>query len=134
MKNIPLIVQVPIEITSENIQNLLTSAFEGGANYWVRSVNLDRSDNPPKPGLVWWGTDEVFEGDFEATITFDDPDGDEGNGEGSAKLTWESIHRGLRVMARKEPHHFADVIRNDTDAVTGDVFMQCALLGGVVYG
>jgi hypothetical protein len=40
----------------------------------------------------------------------------------------------LRLMAEKEPRHFADFMQENDDAVTGDVFLQCVLLKAVIYG
>jgi hypothetical protein len=44
-----------------------------------------------------------------------------------------SVERGLAIMARDYPRHFAD-IATDADATTADVFVQCCVLGEVVYG
>jgi hypothetical protein len=49
-------------------------------------------------------------------------------------LDMAAITRGLDSMARQYPPAFADIIRGTDDAETGDVFLQCALLGGIVYG
>jgi hypothetical protein len=49
-------------------------------------------------------------------------------------LDWASLQRGLAVMAEKYPHHFADFIEGAEDAETSDVFVQCAVLGGIVFG
>jgi len=38
------------------------------------------------------------------------------------------------VMAKKEPRHFADFLKEDYDETTGDVFLQCCLFGEVIYG
>lgn len=49
-------------------------------------------------------------------------------------LDREAIVRGLGVMAEKYPRHFADIIKEEGDAETGDVLLQCCLLGEIVYG
>lgn len=50
------------------------------------------------------------------------------------KLDIEAIRRGLEVMVRDYPQHWAD-FRNEKDgSVTADVFLQCALFGSVIYG
>lgn len=46
----------------------------------------------------------------------------------------ESIEKGLQVMADKYPRHFNDIITENDDAETADVFVQCAVLGEVVFG
>lgn len=50
------------------------------------------------------------------------------------RLNLASIKKGLQVMADKFPKHFADVTNDNADATTGDVFLQCALFGDVIYG
>lgn len=45
-----------------------------------------------------------------------------------------SIRHGLEIMSLKYPHHFEDVINDDADAMTGDVFLQCCAFGEIVYG
>lgn len=45
-----------------------------------------------------------------------------------------SIASGLAVMQRDYPRHFADLVSGDDDATTADVFVQCCVLGEVVYG
>lgn len=37
-------------------------------------------------------------------------------------------------MAEKWPRHFGNFISENEDAETGDVFIQLALLGDIVYG
>ena len=49
-------------------------------------------------------------------------------------LSFNSIRRGLAIMAGKYPHRFADVIKDNCDAETADVFLQCCLLGDVEFG
>lgn len=37
-------------------------------------------------------------------------------------------------MAEKSPRHFADLLSEDDDATTHDVFIQHVLFGEVIYG
>lgn len=46
----------------------------------------------------------------------------------------DGITRGLAVMLAKEPRHFADVLAENDDAITADVFVQCCVFGEVVHG
>ena len=49
-------------------------------------------------------------------------------------LTREKLIAGLQVMASKYPRHFADVLNENDDAGTGDVFLQCCLFGEIIFG
>jgi hypothetical protein len=44
------------------------------------------------------------------------------------------VTKGLEIMATKYARHFADLVSENDDADTHDVFLQCALFGEVVYG
>lgn len=46
----------------------------------------------------------------------------------------EGVERGLQVMADKYPDHWADLISEKDDAITGDVFIQCVVFGEAIYG
>lgn len=50
------------------------------------------------------------------------------------QLSLAKIKKGLTVMLKKAPEQFADILKDDTDDNTGDVFLQCCLLGEVIYG
>lgn len=46
----------------------------------------------------------------------------------------DGVGRGLQVMAEKYPRHFGNLISDNDDAETGDVLLQCSVLGEIVYG
>jgi hypothetical protein len=50
------------------------------------------------------------------------------------RLDLKSIGRGLDALATKYPRHFADLINENTDAITADVLLQCCLFGELIYG
>lgn len=125
-------VEVPISI----ISNAIVGAFEGGSTEWVQSADLIsgwRTDQPPGVRMVWWGYEEVFANPFEISVEFDDPNSATDT---TAKRTVknEDIGRALALMANKSASHFADLIAENDDADTHDVFMQYLILDDIVYG
>jgi hypothetical protein len=50
------------------------------------------------------------------------------------RLDLKSIGLGLDALASKYPRHFADLINENTDAITADVLLQCCLFGELIYG
>ena len=50
------------------------------------------------------------------------------------KLNRETIQKGLSLMAKNNPYQFGLFMRDNYDAITGDVFLQYCLLGEEVYG
>jgi hypothetical protein len=49
------------------------------------------------------------------------------------RLDLKSIGQGLDALATKYPRHFADLINENTDAITADVLLQCCLFGELIY-
>lgn len=106
-----------IEISDEKIENLLVCAFEGGSNYWIDHTEID-----PKC--------KFYEAPFESWLkvyTVDEP----GRAWFLNRITLES---GMSLMAQKHPRHFADVVSENEDANTGDIFLQLCLFEELVYG
>lgn len=107
-------------IKLEDIADLLDSASRG-IEYWAGQNDLG-FDSAVKKALSEKGTEiQDWEG------------GDDLNPK-IYVLDIGKIKRGLTVMAKKEPSHFADFVGGDYDQVTGDVFVQCCLFGEVLYG
>lgn len=127
--------KVTIEIKQERILDLLTSALEGGSNYWynigvatnrrIKEATKDMEDQPFVDRLfkaVELNTPKIFILDLETGERLGDP------------LTPKSWQRGLEMMSVHYPQHFANFLSENDDADTGDVFFQLALMGELVYG
>lgn len=109
------------EIEEERIDDLLTSAFEGGSNYWYQ---IDNQTTPFEgfAGEAWRQPGGILIKDMENEA---DP---------GKVLDAEAVERGLQLMADKFPSRWADFITENDDAETGDVFLQLCLFGEVIYG
>jgi len=95
-----------IEIPDEDIRYLIAAGLDLACRYWA-----DAKDEGGRLVLH------------------------EKDGSGKHVLTTAAMKQGFRVMREKYPRHFANVVNIDGhDAETGDVFLQCALLGDIVYG
>lgn len=133
----PFLVKVERRVSPQAIGFALCGAFEGGSNYWLQAAALERSDFPKEKGLVWYGADHMFDGEFEFTVRYDHPDGEEGEGKGRKTITRADVLKGLELMAVKDPEAFqdlADLEHGNADGDTYDAFLQYVVLGGVVYG
>jgi hypothetical protein len=126
-------IQCTVNVSSQKISDQLITAFEGGSNYWCQTAELTSSERSPTE-RPWYASSIVFDGPFTFEVGFDDPDQDEGNGNGFRTIGKADLVAGLHVMATKHPRHFADLMSEDGDAITADVFLQCIVLGDVVYG
>jgi len=120
------------EVDAQRVQDLIVGAFEGGSNYWLGNgrVTLKKPEQStlPEDGVVWYGNSKlnVFAQDgFEVTIQTED---------GLKSLTPMTVATGLTLMAEKHPSHFADLVNENDDATTSDVFLQLCLFKEIVYG
>jgi hypothetical protein len=121
-----------IEVPTERVHNMIVSAFEGGSNEWLHGARFLSGTPHTTPNLVWYGEESVFEGPVSFTATYDNPD--EPDERTMKTITQDDLRKGLEIMAAKYGSHFADLLQENDDAETADVFLQCAILGDVVYG
>ena len=121
--------KLEIEISDEQIEELLVSAFEGGCNYWMAIKcmynKIDARKEPYMPSAIMTVMSE--NGVLEIEVLED-------KNKPRLMLTKFKLHDGLRIMANKHHQYFADILINDTDTTTADVFIQCALFGDIIYG
>jgi len=140
-------------ITRQQVIDLLSSALEGGSNYWYWNLDYTLDETSAKEveevsGGVFRGYWAPFSGgrmtleiqENSAGIPYWD-----GEGEGWAKVegdepgrTWvldlDALQRGMAIMSERYPRNFADLQSENGDANTGDVYLQCCLFGQIVFG
>lgn len=135
---------VPTEVSLEIVRNLLCCAFEGGSNYWY-----DIAKAVPPPGLTlkdyedggkgqdaksYWHWSQLIPTQEGGQLIITSKEGDVINGNKKWTLDRNTIQQGLVTMREKYPSHFGDVISENEDATTGDVFLQSCLFGVLIYG
>jgi hypothetical protein len=49
-------------------------------------------------------------------------------------ITIKNVKRGLELMRDQYPHHYADLVEEQDDLITGDVWLQLAVFGELIYG
>ena len=61
---------------------------------------------------------------------------EEEDGEGEVKypLDMKAVRKGLRLMRDLYPRHWADLVEEEDDLITGDVWLQLAVFGELIYG
>jgi hypothetical protein len=122
----------------ENLVNLLSVATYG--NYWP-IIRAFKSDN--ERGLFKdcecredkWAK-ALMEG--KGVVVYDNYEMDSELNEGETPtkhyLTMDNVQKGLELMRDEYPRHYADLMEEEDDAITGDVWLQLAVFGEVVYG
>lgn len=113
---------ITIELHERMLHDQVTAAIEGGSNYWAQ-ITVGKH-------LPGWSN--YFTAKFKI-IEISDEERGAFSGQ-TYELSIEKLKKGLELMAKHSPHHFADVVKETGDAVTGDVTVQYALFGHIVYG
>lgn len=122
-----------LNVTKERVQDLICNALEGGSNYWYsiqKFVKPSKVENPTGFRHLDYPVSE--DGALEITVR-DTGEGDDMAGK-VFRLDQGACQRGLSIMAEKYPRHFSDFLSENDDADTGDVFLQCALFGDLIFG
>lgn len=131
----PIAVIAEITVPLERITNSLIGAFEGGSTYWLRQIEYTTTPEGTYERPEY--SDEHFWNDGgRANLTYDNPEqSEEDDGDQVTKeIGLPELKAGLSVMAIKFARHFGDLIAENDDAITHDVFIQCVLFGDVIYG
>lgn len=144
-------------LTDEQMCNMLVGAFEGGSNYWyflkdlsmipkvgykpqteynIKSLGEHKEfDSTQKHRMIDCLVHRIFEAAMlDIKVPVFDSEADEDDNEPLGYLTKESMIKGSYLMLQESPEHFANIISENDDAETADVFLQYAVLGEIVYG
>lgn len=103
--------------TNENISDLLTTALEGGSNYWLNSLEGDM-------GAYTYYADAIAES-MEFEVLIDDYP--------TQVITRAKVVEGIRLYQEKNEKAF-DFEFCETDAGDADEVLQFALFGEQVFG
>lgn len=119
---------VSIPIPDDMVEHLLCAAFEGGVNHWAK---LHEDHEPDAVKTEYRHQMPLYAGGW---VELESVDGEEVGGATVWRLDATAVARGLHVFTNEQPRHFANVLLQEDDAETGDVFVQCCLFGKVVFG
>jgi hypothetical protein len=118
---------VQIEIDDERVFHLLTSALEGGSNYWYMMTEYHIPAGNEAPEFPWHKA-PFLEGGYTLFADKENPED-----KTRYRLNREAMEKGLQLLAKEYPHHFKDFIEENDDAETADVWLQLSLFGEVLY-
>jgi hypothetical protein len=129
-------------LSRETKLSLLTTALEGGSNYWYMLNDLsmvpDKGYEAKTPEALAESESmrdclvfRIWEAlDAGAEIPVSDIE----TGDLLGKLSKKSMNKAVGLMLKGYKKHFADALAENEDAETGDVFFQLAVMGDVVFG
>ena len=113
-----------INVSSDSISHLLCCAFEGGVGYWCQLTRYTLDDE----GVLDYDSLADTSQDLEWVVV------DLHSNREVHTVTPKKLQHGLSIMGEKYPRHLSNLIEGKYDSITGDVFLQCALFGEIVYG
>jgi hypothetical protein len=131
-----------VKLPKQRIQDLLVGLFENGCSSWLLEIGdyvlpggLIRNDfrrGGKMQGAEYYHPSQIVPVTEGCTLFLfvENP-----NAEGRMKfdLNVASIQKGLEVMASKFPTHFGNILSENDDAGTADIFGQCVVYGDMVY-
>jgi hypothetical protein len=123
-----------VRFPSDKEEDLLITAIEGGSNYWyllkIAGIDLFADDKKEFEHLAF--SEKLYQSILlgQTIEVFDVENPDEKLGE----LSLKTILKGSRIMLEDFPSHYNDVLEDNMDANTADVWLQCCVLGEVMFG
>ena len=130
-------VSVSVNIPTSTVCDLLVGAVEGGSNYWATFrvdpnfrkavTESDRVTYIEREGGEYYAHYDIENPNYCLRVS-------DTEGGSTYNVTLESLTSGLNIMASRYPRHFKNVITENHDAETSDVFIQCAVFGEIVFG
>ena len=116
-----------MEIDSELIGDIITTAFEGGSNYWISEVNVvgDFKEESASEHLASGGILQIIPDD---PVETEDDDVDI-----EYKITTQDVVTAIETLLNTT-HWTLEQLVTDFDAASADAILQQALFGEIVYG
>lgn len=120
-------------ITPYDVYNMLVSALEGGSNYWywigsksdqnIKKATQDMVNEPYVDRFLM-----AIQRNVEVRIY------DNETKERLGVLTPKSWAKAEKLILKNHRSHLGDLLKEQDDAITADVFFQLAVIGELTYG
>lgn len=117
--------QAALKLSSQQIANQIVGAIEGGSNYWMSGFYLESATHQATE-RPWYSDPKIYDGEFRIRIVTDEDE--------SEFFTNETLKKGLDWLAEKHPRRLTEILNENDDAETSDVFLQACIFGEIVYG
>lgn len=123
------------EITLQQLSDLLVTAFEGGSNYWISSVHYTM---PEKIDFLPDGAMNQKAQPRYSYVPLNEGGSILIKGDGMTEwkvLNMEAIKRGIFFLGAWEwsSRHLVNIVNDNADAETADVFLQLCIFGELVF-
>ncbi len=125
------------KISNEMKSDLITTAIEGGSNYWYLFEEeatgcIVKYKTVEHPQNKYHTFSEAIFVAIEAGESV--PVHSMETGELLGNLTKDSIDKAMGLLHDQFPHVYANIIAEDFDAGDADVWFQLAVIGKVLFG
>ena len=122
-------IAVDYQIPEQRVQDLLCCALEGGSNYWyvLKEKRYPPGQDKDSLGMEFPHLELPFKG---GSLVIGDWEGQEKD----SVLDIEAVKRGLALLSHEYPLLWGEFLKENEDAETGDVFLQLACFGKVIFG
>ena len=126
MKKFEVKVEIRVELTQQDIDDIMVAALEGGINYWCDEAAVEGGEYLGK-----YASDQISRG---GTLLLHDTDED-----AYRKLDLEKFLKGFKLWLENGGDQYGAVEGHEVDccnieAGCADEIVQYALFGEVVYG
>lgn len=129
--------RIALDIPASRIADLMIGAIEGNAmtRSWCNGVFWKTFEAEPPPGN-WYAEPAMYAGEFQVEVHEIVDESKEAEGDNIRRHLCDraAFEKGLTIMAERYGDHFGDLLKENDDNITQDVFLQCVALGEVVYG
>lgn len=124
-------VEVPFILTTSYLSDIIVTALEGGINYWCSDITIWKYGWPIRLGQL--------PDDFIGLVNIEIEEDETGdryslNTVGVCSNYHSLVRRAILKMKALCPQHLFDLVNEDYDATTADVFIQLMFFGEVRYG
>jgi hypothetical protein len=116
--------RVDLTISPKQIEDLLCCAFEGGSNYWYTQLELRKETSNLKTS-----SDRFYDNLLKHGFRLKDRETNK-----THLVSPDQFETAMFKMLNKHNRHFNNVVKDNVDAETGDVFLQLVVHGEVIYG
>jgi len=117
--------KIEIELTEDDVENIIVTAFEGGINYWCGHVEWEHEKYPKPNGVPVSTYCAMLLNKGVALTLFDIEDESE-----IFELTYEKLLKGVELNLINRPF---DSDLENMDVTTADCIIQYAVFGEIVY-
>jgi hypothetical protein len=133
-----------VNIPEQRLKDLICCGIEGGIGYWAEIYDYEFGSGFSSKDFLeggkmtdpknYWHPSQLIPFVKGCSVVLQQTDVEAGEEADVWRLNRQALVDGLTIMMNKYPRHAANFLDENEDAETGDVFIQCCLLGEIVYG